>query len=703
MRIKHLLILFVLLAGFTSAQTEYPLVTIQDIQYVPDSLRHTDPKSPLDGDTVRVQGLVLVAPVIDPINNKRDIISAGARWATYIQDPEGNLWGGLNIIQDDTTGLHANTFFNMIDTAQIVEFTGRIMEYNTTTEMVLIHAPEPIPVEIIGANPKRPDPIELTLSDLFTSSGTYNFDAEKYEGMYVIFRNIISSDRNTNGNFKINDGNGKYAFIYNQSRYFKTGTAGIIPEYQPPQDGSYLAYLRGIVTTRVDGYYIVPVYPGDIGPVLQSPPLISSIRRNIPLVSGNEPVEISANIKDIDGYVSSATLCYRVNGGDRIEVAMSKTEADSLIMTATIPGVPDSALVDYYIKSVDNVGNQSIVPADTTTANYFYLVLNRPVTIKDVQYSPFGSGYSAYNNQRISVSGVITADAKDLPGFGSTPLRVYMQDGVGAWSGLQIGTLGAMGADVLELKRGDHVTVSGLIMESYNVTKIDSLTAITVNSSGNALPEFTKVTTGEMGLGGGTLVSRECWESVLIKFEDVNVDSTNADGSGNFGEILVNDGTGATRVELQDGCHNYGNGAEDTDTIMVVVSKGDKFAAMQGVMYFSFSNYKLAPRTNSDFVGYAAVNVKEKTSAPVAYQLNQNYPNPFNPSTVISYSVPREGLVKLKIYNLLGQEVMTLVNQNQSAGLHKVSFNASKFNSGVYFYSLETDNFKSVKKMMLLK
>jgi len=96
-----ILILFLIISGVSFAQSEYPLVTIQDIQQVPDSLQGTDPHSPLDGDTIRVRGVILVSPVIDPDTNRRVIISAGERWVTYIQDSSGALWGGLNVLQED--------------------------------------------------------------------------------------------------------------------------------------------------------------------------------------------------------------------------------------------------------------------------------------------------------------------------------------------------------------------------------------------------------------------------------------------------------------------------------------------------------------------------------------------------------------------------------------------------------------------------
>jgi hypothetical protein len=87
------------------------------------------------------------------------------------------------------------------------------------------------------------------------------------------------------------------------------------------------------------------------------------------------------------------------------------------------------------------------------------------------------------------------------------------------------------------------------------------------------------------------------------------------------------------------------------------------------------------------------------------YSLSQNYPNPFNPSTSIKYSIAVSGFVTLKIYNILGNEVASLVNTNQNAGQYSVDFNTSSLNlsSGVYFYKLSTGNFTDVKKMSLIK
>ncbi|PKL83212.1 MAG: hypothetical protein CVV24_06055 [Ignavibacteriae bacterium HGW-Ignavibacteriae-3] len=88
---------------------------------------------------------------------------------------------------------------------------------------------------------------------------------------------------------------------------------------------------------------------------------------------------------------------------------------------------------------------------------------------------------------------------------------------------------------------------------------------------------------------------------------------------------------------------------------------------------------------------------------PTKYGLNQNFPNPFNPSTVITFSIPKESFVTLKIFNLLGKEEKTLVNQFKPTGIYSVSFDASNLNSGIYFYQLQADNYFQVRKMLLLK
>ena len=88
---------------------------------------------------------------------------------------------------------------------------------------------------------------------------------------------------------------------------------------------------------------------------------------------------------------------------------------------------------------------------------------------------------------------------------------------------------------------------------------------------------------------------------------------------------------------------------------------------------------------------------------PQKYELEQNYPNPFNPSTKIKYAIPRISQVEIKIYDILGNVVQTLVNEEKSAGVYELIWNAADLSSGVYFYQIHAGNFVQTKKMLLLK
>ena len=109
---------------------------------------------------------------------------------------------------------------------------------------------------------------------------------------------------------------------------------------------------------------------------------------------------------------------------------------------------------------------------------------------------------------------------------------------------------------------------------------------------------------------------------------------------------------------------------------------------------FIIDNWMNDPATGVD---------NEDFDIPQAFSLLQNYPNPFNPSTYISYNIPNSSLVTLKIYDILGKEIATLVNESKQAGSYNVQFDASNISSGVYFYSIQAGDFFESRKMILMK
>lgn len=100
----------------------------------------------------------------------------------------------------------------------------------------------------------------------------------------------------------------------------------------------------------------------------------------------------------------------------------------------------------------------------------------------------------------------------------------------------------------------------------------------------------------------------------------------------------------------------------------------------------------------------STTSVKESgENIPTKFSLSQNYPNPFNPTTTIEYSIPRASLVKMQVYDILGREVATLINEVKSAGTYTATFNAANIPSGVYFYRLQAGSFTETKKLILLR
>jgi hypothetical protein len=160
-------------------------------------------------------------------------------------------------------------------------------------------------------------------------------------------------------------------------------------------------------------------------------------------------------------------------------------------------------------------------------------------------------------------------------------------------------------------------------------------------------------------------------------------------------------------VYVKQGEEYYGSGITNEKGAYVIKSipQGDYILIVHKIGSSSDSKQITISENNLDNILFNVTpnNNSASTVDPFDFRLSQNYPNPFNPATVISYSVPTEGIVSLKVYNLVGQQVAELVNANQNAGAYNVEFNAQNLSSGVYYYKLETNGFVDTKKMILVK
>ena len=162
-------------------------------------------------------------------------------------------------------------------------------------------------------------------------------------------------------------------------------------------------------------------------------------------------------------------------------------------------------------------------------------------------------------------------------------------------------------------------------------------------------------------------------------------------------QITVSGTSGTVAGELVDGSGTVvavNNGTNSNPFTLTAPGPGD---------YTVNAGHKSPLVWDSVSVNITLTGVSENQNHPLEYKLYSNYPNPFNPSTTIRYSIPEASFTSIKIYDVIGNEVSSLVNENKPAGLYDVQFNASDLSSGIYFYTIQAGSFKETKKMILLK
>jgi hypothetical protein len=180
------------------------------------------------------------------------------------------------------------------------------------------------------------------------------------------------------------------------------------------------------------------------------------------------------------------------------------------------------------------------------------------------------------------------------------------------------------------------------------------------------------------------------WPYALVQVNGVGQNPRLIWGPKNPNYTVERNGTTITPNPITD--------LEYVDQTIVICSPG---VAHQNVDYLVKNS--LNNPTNEVSVIKAMIEKDNIAAASYDFKLNQNYPNPFNPLTTILFSLAKKEIVKLKIYDITGREVRTLVDGEYDAGDYKVEFNASKLSSGVYFYQITAGDFREVKKLQVLK
>jgi hypothetical protein len=763
-KLVTLVSLLMLVSGSATAQTLTPVSQLK--QTNPDSLANYYNGTPLAppfsnayGDTVTVIGQVIWAA-----DQSFDVAtgSDASRALIYIADTarvSGNKLPNFGAIQVyDQVGAAGNrdsSLFN-VPRGEVIKLTARIrsafgspLGYHHTVELDKINftsldlddpLPNPLPL---------PDTLEIPLDSLFYPDGNMDMRAEKYDGMIVRITGpltavVPSQSIGTNGRYPewyvtkplSTSQTGVLALPIGDNSKFFRGTAGggvATPDPLPPNGATILSITGVLSKVRSSGTLVVdtwnpppsgargrtwrlhPFRSSDIVLAPSLPPVINSVVRNFAVPTPNTAVTVTTNVRmpnPSDSVISvqvfyntTTTLPDRNFGGPYTTVNATRSTTNDSLWTATIPGFPLGTFVNYFVKATGS-NNLSVLDRDTSQAKNFYRVANS-LGIFDVQFSPYDNPstsdvVSPLLNQTVTVRGTVTADSLDNLNEPPTnaPIAIHIQDGRGIFSGVRV-VLNGYTTPAGQIVRNDSVEVTGIVRESFNYTQIDAR-----QSAGGSITKIGMATTPitPLLLTTDTLrVLSERFEGMLVQVNNVEVTRARLNGQEFAVREVGSTSTGDYLVDDLSGWAFRGGGTAtpvnpNADTVRV----GDRFQVLRGVHFFSFSNYKLTPRRTGDFEGYLFTN-EPVNPTPKQFALAQNYPNPFNPITMIRYELPERADVSLKVYDILGREVATLVNASQGQGSYQVPFNASTLSSGVYFYRLKAGSFMQTKKMLLVK
>jgi predicted extracellular nuclease len=589
------------------AQITSDTLTIQQIQEVPaDTLALGTTEStysPHLGDTVTVEGVVYAAPRIS--QGGPPTFALGNAFTMYIMDPNGGAWSGLNVRASDSLAADA-ILFTVADTGFVVRLTGVITQYYSTTQFEVGIGNDwnaDVSLEIIDDLGKRPDPTAITIADLVDGGPQDDLPmGQQWEGAYVLIEDVKVGSVNQNTStgrytWTLVDGDGNSIGVYDQSVYFRGGSQGIDPSWAPPAPGTSISAIRGVITSSSQGVVIAPLYPGDL--TLGSfPPVVSDLARDIAIPTSSDAVEVTCKVEDSNagGSITDVTLVFgRYENDSNVEVdRISMTyDGTSMVATGQIPAQSDGDIVWYYIEATDDDNETVVFPGDIINGRPFYVVRDGALRIRDIQYTPYADGNSGAIGGEVTVRGTVVGGADDLG-------MVFIQDDTAPWSGVMV----RGDESVRNLVTGQDVTITGTVEERFNVTSVSDA-SLTTDHGTAELPAPIALETGtfESDVVTDGDPEAEQWEGMLSLFENLEVTSDNADGSaGNYGEILVNDGTGDMRVDdIGVWSDTYTN--DPTETGKTYLGPGKTIDALTGISYFSFGNYKLEPRGEDDVEG----------------------------------------------------------------------------------------------------
>ncbi|NUQ80208.1 MAG: T9SS type A sorting domain-containing protein [Bacteroidetes bacterium] len=736
---KKLVLTLVALSSLAlGAYAQYPVKSVYETQFrsEADLLAKKD-LSPLIAtqdsysDTISIVAVVLEAPY--QADGKRTYYSSSSPTIVRFNVADTTFlrtrdfaWNCINVATDLDSSFTPKDPLKLgqLEPGMIVKLTGRVREFLKSTQFELLKGRKEGGVtvytnivEVIDQVDLSEYPKTISLPIATFNVGTWVNNVtttqqlvtgEPYESAPVSLTNVTVTGlikNNGEAEIFIQDGSNNVFAVDNQANRFRSDQ-GLWPSGKPIAPvNARLDSIQGYISTyNSNGMYgINPINSDWVFVAPNMPPTISTWTKSRKYYAPNEATTITFSVGDNDGTLTKVAMNYRTSiSDDFTEVLAVKGTGNDY--SAIIPAVTeDSAFVEFYLTATDNGNSTTRQP---TVDNYAFWVLTDAPSIGTIQFSRRSDTESLFKGDTLTVEGVVTSTRRLIG-------DVYLQNGTGPWSGIQI-----FGARTDSFEVGDLVRVTGTVDEFSGKTQIRYFTTadFTVLDRGVPLPAATPVASSDI-MNGGSL--SEAFESVLVSLANVYVINTNSniatDGKSR-GEILVSENESAISGLTIDDKANRNNHIlpfintlnvdytlTKADSLKDLFTLGQKFETLSGIVDAFFLSYSLQPRDSADFGFNSGISVRDEN--PGAFELSQNYPNPFNPSTTIRFRVPVTSTVTIEVFNLLGQRVTTLVNKQIAANTNQVvTFNGAGLSSGLYFYQLKADNrVMATRKMMMIK
>ncbi len=730
-------LLLTMVAGLfsLSLSAQFQKVTVRDIQYVPDSkLQNCVDSASYYGDTVTFVAKVIAdANLIDVPSSS---VQGGFRPFVHVVDTankssSGNFQGiqVMGVYQDaQGNDLPVNDVYNLY-AGMVVEITGVVGSYQGETQVSILNNSS---LTVLSTE-SAPSAVTVDLGDLNDNTRTNQLETgEEYEGSFVKIEDLtVTAVYNFSGNrvsFDLTDDNGNVInvsdrFLVQKTPSYTTSRASAPysqGKFQTPVVGTRFDHIMGIIIHSQNGCtgsngrgYEINPFDDSHYLIGVTPPNISEVDRDPLVPTDQDDVTISAKIVDFDGEVSDASLFWTSDPAKSFdqftEVTMSVKSGTTDEFEATIPKASDGTVIRYYITADDDDAQKSYAPfgaKDPKNPDFmFYTVRNNGLSIADLQrVINLDRGDSPYEGQEVTVTGVVTASAKqyDLE-------AIYIQDpDETEFAGIQC----AGNSDLIKLYRGQEVTVTGTVAENFGFTvlNVSSVDEIETPSPLELIePTIIDIT----DTAWFTSNEGEKYEGVLIGFNNPSGKVAISDPRLNpFGEWLIGadeDAPFNRSVRVQSGIQNNNNHSSlwvslvgdstlaSQEGVMNVTpienEKGMTFDTIIGINFYGFGTYKLLPRNDDDFKGSSIA--LPPTDYPVIVGVEEVDLDGF--FTV--YPNPTLGQINVRPSNFSGSEFDVTITDLQGkvvASKQLDHFNytmdISSLKGGVYFMSVSVDN-----------